>query len=53
MKDGLAIELAERLINAAGRAGFALDDFEPEFGTPETFIREVLESATGGDRHTG
>jgi hypothetical protein len=41
----LAIELAERAILAAGQAGFALDDLEPEFGTPETIIREALESS--------
>ena len=47
----LAIELAERAILAAGQAGFALDDLEPEFGTPETIIREALESSevTPGD----
>jgi hypothetical protein len=43
----LAIELAERAILAAGQAGFALDDLEAEFGTPETIIRQALESDEG------
>ena len=43
----LAIELAERLIDAAGRAGFTLNDLGPEFGTPETIIREAPESSEG------
>jgi hypothetical protein len=36
----LSIELAERAIADAARAGFSLDDLEPEFGHPETIIRE-------------
>ncbi len=43
----LAIELVERAISAAGQAGFSLDDLEPEFGTPETIIRETMESDEG------
>ena len=43
----LSIELAERAIADAARAGFSLDDLEPELGTPETIIREALESSEG------
>ena len=43
----LAMELAERLMLAAGQGGFNLDDFEPEFGTPETIIREALDTQEG------
>ena len=32
----------ERLIADAENAGLAVDDLEPEFGTPEKLIREVL-----------
>ena len=34
----LSVELAERLIADAEKAGLALDDLEPEFGAPETLI---------------
>ena len=40
----LSVELAERLIADAEKAGLALDDLEPELGTPDTLIREALES---------
>ena len=43
----LSVELAERLIADAEKAGLLLDDLEPEFGTPETRIREALESDEG------
>ena len=41
----LAIELAEQAIADAARAGLSLTDLEPEFGTPETIIREALEAS--------
>lgn len=46
-----AIELAERAIADAAKRGLSLDDLEPEFGTPEIIIREVLVSSerTPGD----
>ena len=43
----LSVEMAERLIADAEKAGLALDDLEPEFGTPEVLIREALESEEG------
>ena len=43
----LSVEMAERLIVDAEKAGLALDDLEPEFGTPETLIREALEADEG------
>ena len=43
----LSVEMAERLIADAERAGLALDDLEPEFGAPEVLIREALESDEG------
>jgi len=41
------VRLAERAIMDAGQRGLRLDDLEPEFGTPETIIREALESSEG------
>ena len=38
----MSVEMAERLIADAARAGIALDDLEPEFGAPEVLIREAL-----------
>ena len=48
-RDGasLSVELAERLIADADKAGLALDDLEPELGQPEVLIREALESDEG------
>jgi hypothetical protein len=43
----LSIELAERAIADAAKAGIALDDLEPEFGPPEVLIREALDSDEG------
>lgn len=43
----LSVEMAERLIADADKAGLALDDLEPEFGVPEVLIREALESDEG------
>lgn len=43
----LSVELADTLIADAAKAGFSLDDLEPEFGEPETLIREALESDEG------
>ena len=43
----LSVEMAERLIADAAKAGIALDDLEPEFGAPEVVIREALESDEG------
>jgi hypothetical protein len=43
----LAIEMAERLIADAAKAGLGLDDLESEFGTSEIIIREALESSEG------
>lgn len=45
--DSLSVEMAERLFADAEKAGLALDDLEPEFGTPETLIREALEADEG------
>ena len=43
----LSVELAERLLADAEKAGLALDDLEPELGQPEVLIREALESDEG------
>ena len=43
----LSVEMAERLIADAEKAGLALDDLEPELGQPEVRIRESLESDDG------
>ena len=43
----LPVEMAETLIADAAKAGFGLDDLEPEFGQPEVLIRETLESDEG------
>jgi len=43
----LSVEIAERLIADAEKAGLALDDLEPELGQPEVLIREALESDEG------
>ncbi|HUQ36660.1 MAG TPA: hypothetical protein VM144_09830 [Aestuariivirga sp.] len=43
----LSVEMAERLIADAEKAGWALDDLEPEFGAPEVLIREALEADEG------
>lgn len=43
----LAVEMAERLTSEAARAGFLLDDLQPEFGTPEELIREALDKKKG------
>ena len=43
----LSVEMAQRLIVDAEKAGLALDDLEPKFGTPETLIREALEADEG------
>jgi hypothetical protein len=43
----LSIELAERAIADAAKAGLSLTDLEPEFGTPETIIREALDTSEG------
>jgi hypothetical protein len=43
----LSIELAERAIADAAMAGLSVADLEPEFGTPETIIREALEASEG------
>jgi hypothetical protein len=43
----LSIELAEQAIVDAGKAGFSLEDLEPELGAPEVLIREALESDDG------
>ena len=43
----LSVELAERLIADATKAGLTLNDLEPEFGAPEVLIREALESDEG------
>ena len=43
----MSVEMAERLIDDAAKAGIALDDLEPEFGAPEVLIREALESDEG------
>ena len=40
----LSVEMAERLIADAEKAGLAVDDLEPELGQPEVLIREALES---------
>ena len=40
----LSVELAERLIADAEKAGLALDDLEPELGQPEVLIREALDA---------
>ena len=50
----LSVEMAERLIADAEKAGLALDDLEFKFGAPETLIREALESdeGMGRDRKT-
>ena len=47
----LSVEMAERLIADAEKAGLALDDLEPEFGAPEVLIREALDTddGTAGD----
>jgi nucleotide-binding universal stress UspA family protein len=41
-----SIELAERAVADARKAGLDLDDLELEHGTPETIIRESLETGT-------
>ena len=43
----LSVELAERLLADAEKAGLALDDLEPKLGQPEVLIREALESDEG------
>lgn len=43
----LSVELAERLIADAAKAGLSLADLEPEFGQPEVLVREALESDEG------
>jgi hypothetical protein len=43
----LSVEMAERLIADAEKAGLAHDDLEPEFGAPEIPIREALEADEG------
>ena len=43
----MSVEMAERLIADAAKAGIALDEMEPEFGQPEVLIREALESDEG------
>ena len=43
----MSVEMAERLIADAAKAGIAFDDLEPEFGAPEVLIREALESDEG------
>ena len=43
----LSVELAESLIADAAKAGLNLEDLEVEFGAPEVFIREALESDEG------
>lgn len=43
----LSVEMAERLIADAEKAGLALGDLEPEHGQPEVLIREALESDEG------
>ena len=43
----LALELAERCVMDAAKAGLSLTDLEPEFGTPETIIREALDMSEG------
>lgn len=43
----LSVELAERLIADAEKAGLALADLEPELGQPEVLIREALQSDEG------
>lgn len=43
----LSVEMAERLLADAEKAGLTLDDLEPEFGAPEVLIREALESDEG------
>ena len=43
----LSVEMAERLIADAEKAGLALDDLEPELGQPEVLIREALDSDEG------
>ena len=40
----LSTEMADRLVDDAARAGFLLDDLQPEFGTPEELIRKALEN---------
>ena len=40
----LSVEMAERLVADAEKAGLTLADLEPEFGAPEVLIREALES---------
>jgi transcriptional regulator with XRE-family HTH domain len=39
----MSVEMAERLIADAAKAGIALSELEPEFGQPEVIIRETLE----------
>ena len=43
----LSVEMVERLIADAEKAGLALDDLEPKFGAPEVLIWEALESDEG------
>jgi hypothetical protein len=43
----LSVEMAERLLADAEKAGLALDDLESEFAAPEVLIREALESDEG------
>lgn len=43
----LSVELAERLLADAEKAGLTLDDLEPELGQPEVLIREALEADEG------
>ena len=43
----LSVEMAERLIADAKKAGLKLDDLEPELGAPEVLILEALESDKG------
>ena len=46
----LSVEMAERLLADAEKAGLALDDLEPELGQPEVLIREALQSEEGALR---
>lgn len=43
----VSVELVERLIADAAKAGFSLEDLESELGSPETLIREALEMDEG------
>jgi hypothetical protein len=43
----LSVEMAERMLADAEKAGLTPDDLEPEFGAPEVLIREALESDEG------